>query len=111
MKLTLAEPNIVKRDGQSVGTWTMVYDEGFHLHIGSQQFFAFFKYTPKKFTQLSNIHARNYNSDCGKTLVGWFHSDDIKGWGCFVGSQTQRLNPSVDTSINKGKKTMRFFFL
>lgn len=104
--LELAEPNKVKQDGKEVGVWTMVYDEGFHVHYQEhgQQFFAFLYYSPKEHTSLSDIHARNYNSDCTRTLVGWYHGDDRRNWGCWTGKQTEAKYPNVDTVISNGVK-------
>jgi len=39
-------PNIVKdTSGRNIGTWTMVYDEGFEILLNNLNFFAFSKYS------------------------------------------------------------------
>jgi len=92
--VTLNEPNIiVSKEGN--GTWTMVYDEGFHVHLGEQQFFAFHRYQPKKGTPLDDIHARDYVSYCSETLIGWFHGAQNKKWGCWRGKQVKPANSFV----------------
>jgi cathepsin C len=34
-------------DNKKSGEWTMVYDEGFEIKLGSMKYFAFSKYEPK----------------------------------------------------------------
>jgi len=44
-KFKLELPNYVYDLSNNIkGNWTMVYDEGFEINIGSENFFAFSKY-------------------------------------------------------------------
>jgi len=52
--------------------WTMQYDEGFEVNIGSYSFMAFFKYEKIKFPFQKSITETN----CAETLVGWYHKID-----------------------------------
>jgi len=39
-------PNVVTdSSGKNIGTWTMVYDEGFEIETNDLNFFAFSKYS------------------------------------------------------------------
>jgi len=75
-KVTLSDPNLVQSDDGEVGTWTMVYDEGFEFTLGDQVFFAF-----SKFTQ----HGSKSTSQCSETGVGWYRDGSRTKWGCFHG--------------------------
>ena len=81
--VTLSAPNVAKTSAGEVGTWTMVYDEGFEVKIGGQTLFAFFAYEPKTVADLHSKKAQDYNSHCDRTMVGWYHSANLANWGCF----------------------------
>jgi len=90
--LTLTQPNIAITDTGAVGTWTMVYDEGFEVSVDNYVFFAFSKYKPREHTDLSSMEVRDYISICHETMVGWYHSKDAQRWGCFQGKKKVRHN-------------------
>ncbi len=92
VKVTLGLPNIASSEYGN-GTWTMVYDEGFHVMINNMEFFAFNSYKPKKGTELSNIKPENYISYCHKTFVGWYH--DNRKFGCWRGKQIEKAFPKL----------------
>jgi len=88
VELNLETPNIVKdADGKPVGTWTMVYDEGFEVRANGLVYFAFNKYRPKPGTSTSSDEVRDYISECGETMIGWYHGweSDSDKWGCWQG--------------------------
>jgi len=87
MEITLTQPNIATDRNGNTGKWTMVYDEGFEVQIGSYVYFAFSKYKPKKSTSLTSQEVNDYISYCSETMVGWFHDDLRKHWGCWRGHQ------------------------
>jgi cathepsin C len=55
------------------------------------QFFAFFGYAPRHPSSLNSKKAVDYISYCDRTMVGWYHSDDLNEWGCF---RSQKLGVS-----------------
>jgi len=86
----------------SESSWTTTYDEGFELRMkengAETRLFALSSYR----CEASNPHcgkagdnegangvAAGYQSECGKTLVGWFHSPE--GMGCFYGQKHDPL--------------------
>lgn len=83
-KFVLQDPDVVK-DGKKVGTWTMVYDEGFEVAVDGFTYFAFsrFELVPDEFAE--NGH-RNI-SHCDQTEVGWYHDAARSQWGCYVGKR------------------------
>jgi cathepsin C len=101
--MNLAEPNIANSDGDS-GTWTMIYDEGFEVKTTGKTFFAFMRYAPKANT---NWHfqdqAADYISDCEHTMTGWYHTNDMKNWGCWRGRKegTEKMPWSLSSKLGK----------
>jgi C1A family cysteine protease len=69
-----------------IGTWTMIYDEGFELNFGNNVFFAFSRYEQViKFTpqNTDTEDTPGYKSVCNKTFIGWFRNKNNSNWGCF----------------------------
>eukprot|EP00742_Colponemidia_sp_Colp-10_P000741 GILJ01000804.1.p1 GENE.GILJ01000804.1~~GILJ01000804.1.p1 ORF type:complete len:559 (+),score=64.67 GILJ01000804.1:63-1679(+) len=91
VKVSLVVPNVAQDDAGNMGSWTMVYDEGFEVVIDGQKFFAFSKYTtttnqvPK---DTDNEETAGYTSICAETFAGWFHNVDETDWGCWYGKKT-----------------------
>jgi cathepsin C len=80
-KMTLNQPSTVAAEDGSSGTWTMIYDEGFEVALGSEVFFAFSKFS---FTDAD----RKFNvSHCGETQIGWYRDTSRNHWGCYVGKK------------------------
>jgi len=92
IEFDLVSPNIVKdSNGASVGTWTMIYDEGFEVRANNQVFFAFNNYKPKAGSSTTSDEVRDYISMCHETMIGWYHGwegDDADKWGCWQGKKT-----------------------
>lgn len=88
LEVLLDFPNIVKdANGKALGTWTMVYDEGFSVEFSGFTFFAFSKYvtTNSNPQDTDDEQSVGYMSQCGETFTGWYTLD--KKWGCFRGKK------------------------
>lgn len=85
-KITLKSPNIAVGEDGTTGTWTMVYDEGFEIRIGSKVFFSFFMYEPKV-SHPNPEEVADFSSVCHETFAGWYHNEDDSDWGCFIGKK------------------------
>lgn len=93
-------PNVVEDlKGNVVGSWTMVYDEGFEFTHKGYKFFAFFKYMLRKPDDnkgdpppVESID--QYLSVCSETLIGWYHDEKLEKWGCFVAKQEDTVSNS-----------------
>jgi cathepsin C len=83
-RFILEDPDVVK-DGEKVGTWTMVYDEGFEVAVPGFTYFAFSRFELVRDEYAENGH-RNI-SHCDQTEVGWYHDAKRSQWGCYVGKK------------------------
>lgn len=102
-KVTLSDPNVAQSDDGEVGTWTMVYDEGFEFTLGDQIFFAFSKFTQR---------GAQSTSHCNQTGVGWYRDSSRTKWGCFYGKKggeapTSPAASDVETHAAKSFKALR----
>lgn len=83
--------NLSNKEGKIVGTWTMVYDEGFEIRADHKIFFAFSKYqyngnsVPQ---DKDDEETEGYYSLCNETFIGWYHDEVFKLWGCFYAEKT-----------------------
>ena len=104
LEITLNLPNFVKdSNGGSIGTWTMVYDEGFEVKTKEREFFVFSGYHfngSKTPTDLDDEETIGYYSICNETFEGWFHDSNLNTWGCFYGEKAERYEGD---SIFEGK--------
>jgi cathepsin C len=80
-KMTLSDPSTVTAEDGSVGTWTMIYDEGFEVAVGGEVFFAFSNFS---FTDADRQHNVSH---CGETQIGWYRDATRSRWGCYVGKK------------------------
>ena len=92
-----------------IGSWTMIYDEGFELKFANYVFFTFSKYKQKSNFKATNTDTEDtpgYESVCDKTFVGWFHKDDGSNWGCFWAEKITNkvLNNYVEDKLSNNKK-------
>lgn len=85
-EIKLDYPNVATDESGNVGTWTMIYDQGFEVRIDKQKFFAFSYYA---------TDAGNVTSYCDRTFPGWYHLDDLTHWGCYYGIKVDGAEESV----------------
>jgi cathepsin C len=79
-------------------SWTTTYDEGWELRVGPKhRFFALAHYRCAEGSdncgqdgvgEDADGATQGYQSECGQTLVGWYHSDE--GKGCFYGEKASK---------------------
>jgi cathepsin C len=92
-EMTLDAASMASSDGET-GTWTMVYDEGFEVKLGSKTFFAFNSFDG---SVEADGNIQNYKSDCKKTEVGWY-SDEASGtYGCYFATKGSDASASFST--------------
>ncbi|KAH7827311.1 putative dipeptidyl peptidase 1 [Monocercomonoides exilis] len=85
MEIYLAEPNLVTDpSNKAIGTWTMIYVEGFELSIGKYRYFTLFNWTS------SEDNTETF--DCHNTVQGWVRPDirNISEIACFTATKMPR---------------------
>eukprot|EP00448_Togula_jolla_P015155 CAMPEP_0170592184 /NCGR_PEP_ID=MMETSP0224-20130122/12794_1 /TAXON_ID=285029 /ORGANISM="Togula jolla, Strain CCCM 725" /LENGTH=573 /DNA_ID=CAMNT_0010916083 /DNA_START=64 /DNA_END=1785 /DNA_ORIENTATION=+ len=106
MTVTMENPHRAVTDSDTVGTWTMIYDEGFEVNIAGLNLFAFSNFT---FQQNKSDPAQKYNvSHCGATMVGWYQNKDRTQFGCYYaykvdqdGEQHQQQQEQPDAATHQ----------
>ncbi|XP_066917650.1 dipeptidyl peptidase 1-like isoform X1 [Clytia hemisphaerica] len=87
--LELMFPDKVMDSDGSIGTWTMVYNQGFDVSIKGRRFFAFLQY--------KEIVKDVIVSICNVTFTGWVRDElntqqpvfPVQNWGCYYGVKDQ----------------------
>mmetsp|Transcript_112768 Transcript_112768/g.318788 ORF Transcript_112768/g.318788 Transcript_112768/m.318788 type:complete len:586 (-) Transcript_112768:159-1916(-) len=94
-RFSLLDPNKVRSDDASeLGTWTMIYDEGFEVASGNHVYFAF-----SKFDIVQNHRGGQRNiSRCGETQLGWYRNVARTAWGCYMGRKVGVHSTSADSA-------------
>ena len=90
--------------GGQEGQWSMIFDEGFEVRMGSRSYLAISKYTcdadtPKAWCESDKDAHENTDGSvtgwtpvCSETFIGWYHDVDEKtgevtGLGCWYGKR------------------------
>lgn len=74
------------------GWWTMIYDEGFDVHVGDLSLFTFSKFT----ILAGDLGPSVTRSDCARTEVGWYRNHRDNTWGCFLGVKMNGNAPAPE---------------
>lgn len=95
-------PNIATDNVGNVGTWTLIYNQGFEVVINLRRYFAFSLYKQK---------GKEVTSYCNATLPGWSHDLLGHNWACIKGRKVDNFSVlPVDlhqTFIGEGKTHQR----
>ncbi|XP_049940816.1 dipeptidyl peptidase 1-like [Schistocerca serialis cubense] len=74
VKVTLSYPDVVTDQYGNVGTWTLIYNQGFDVTVNGRTYFAFSYYTSDNGT---------VTSWCDRTFPGWSHDVTVRHWACY----------------------------
>ncbi|XP_023337847.1 dipeptidyl peptidase 1 isoform X3 [Eurytemora carolleeae] len=82
-RVDLMYPNSAVDQFGNIGTWTMVYNQGFEVTVNGRTFFGFSDYEilPNKGGVLSY---------CNQTKPGWSHDVTVRNWACFTAKKLNR---------------------
>ncbi|KAF0293795.1 Dipeptidyl peptidase 1 [Amphibalanus amphitrite] len=64
----------------NLGTWTIIYNQGFEVRIMGRVYFAFSDYSTSASGEVTSL--------CHQTRVGWTHDVTGHNWACFRGHKT-----------------------
>merc|ERR1712131_215951 len=80
VRMQLKYPDVVVDQFGNIGTWTMVYNQGFEVTVAGRTYFAF-----SDFSQ----DGKKVVSYCGRTKAGrgWSHDVTVRNWACFYGKR------------------------
>ena len=95
---------VFKQGTANAGKWSMIFDEGFEVNLGSRSYLALSKYTcdadtPSAWCESDDGAHENtdgsvsgWTPNCSETFVGWYHDVDettgnISGLGCWFGKR------------------------
>ncbi|CAG2110494.1 unnamed protein product, partial [Medioppia subpectinata] len=62
----------------TIGTWTLIYNQGFEVIVNDRKYFAFSDY---------KVEGDKVTSICGKTKPGWSHDVLGHNWACYTGQR------------------------
>lgn len=104
MKLTLKNPNLVSA-GTKKGSWTMIYDEGFEVHVDDgMTYFAFSNFTYEK-NSAKPLEKPHNVSHCDQTMVGWYQNKDRTKFGCYYGYKAEKPQQDKAAVLSKQAQT------
>eukprot|EP00088_Acartia_fossae_P005496 TRINITY_DN12461_c0_g1_i3.p1 TRINITY_DN12461_c0_g1~~TRINITY_DN12461_c0_g1_i3.p1 ORF type:complete len:477 (-),score=87.30 TRINITY_DN12461_c0_g1_i3:116-1519(-) len=101
--IVLTYPNAAKDEFGNIGTWTLVYNQGFEVTVNGRSYFAFsdYKVLPD---------GETVESYCDRTQVGsgWSHDITIRNWACFHARKREnkvlKSGPKIHTMRNIANK-------
>jgi hypothetical protein len=103
--MELRLPNIAfNQNNEKMGTWTMIYDEGWELRLSNSIFLAFSYYVKEGAGEPrddDDEQTKGYFSYCNRTFLGWFTRG--KERGCFYAEKIGEETRGNTNIINEEK--------
>ena len=88
VKIQLKYPDVAVDEFGNLGSWTMVYNQGFEVTVAGRTYFGFSDY---------DVQGATIVSYCDRTRKssGWSHDVTVRNWACFHGKKVDRLQPKL----------------
>jgi len=99
-RVDLKYPNKAIDQFGNVGTWTMVYNQGFEVTVSGRSYFAYSDYkeeSPDKV--VSYCHQTKKGS-------GWAHDVTVRNWSCFTGRKVTRPGEKYKPKYHKSSASL-----
>ncbi|XP_047104926.1 dipeptidyl peptidase 1-like [Schistocerca piceifrons] len=93
----LSYPNVATDQYGNVGTWTLIYNQGFEVTVNGRSYFAFSYYTSDNGT---------VTSICDRTFNGWSHDVTLRHWSCYYGVKNSPVARKVHEDPFTAKKQL-----
>jgi len=94
-KVDLKYPNIAVEQFGNIGTWTMVYNQGFEVTVSGRSYFAYSDYEE---TSPDKVTSRCYQTSPGG---GWSHDVTVRNWACFTGRKVEKTGEIFQPKYHK----------
>ncbi|XP_049802511.1 dipeptidyl peptidase 1-like [Schistocerca nitens] len=82
-KIHLSYPNVATDKFGNIGTWTLIYNQGFEVTVNGRSYFAFSYYEVNNDSSVTSY--------CDRTFDGWAHDVTVRHWSCFNGQKDEQL--------------------
>merc|ERR1712227_954263 len=97
VKVELKYPNVAVDQFGNIGTWTMIYNQGFEVTVTGRTYFAFSAYKED---------GDRVVSFCHRTHQGWSHDVTVRNWACFTGRKVQEEGTRIKYHHNSQQSFM-----
>ena len=78
ISVELMYPDVALDQFGNQGFWTLIYNQGFEVVVGTRKYFAFSNFTNENKTVINH---------CSSTLNGWSHDLISNNWACYYGKK------------------------